>query len=730
MGERRDVFEFGGFCVDPVRRMLFGADGQPIHLKPKAFNTLLYLVRHPHEVIDKRALLKAVWPNVVVEENNLTQAISQLRHVLGEHPGDNRFILTEPGRGYRFIAPVNQVLDEGQHFEAAARQSDGARRTLEGALTPASTADPSPHTAVLRHGRIRSKVPAAVALAALALLTAGVYFAIGQRNMRSVAVLPFENLNSDTKNSVVVAALHDDILTKLAKVRGLKVIARASVMQYEGPKRNLREIGEQLGTQTALEGTVQHTAGIIRINVRLVDTQTAELLWTESYAIEPTVLDDVFAVQAEIVRGIAATLDIRMQQSELARLARQPTRSSKAYEFFLSGKRYAKGSDLLRDLPAAVLQFERAVEADPDFALALAHLSIENIHMYWTMDHNDARREKAASAVQRALELQPELPEAHLAMAWFHYQGHLDYESALRELEIAEQGLPGDADLLFTRSVIYTRMGKLDQALPSWERAVELDPRNPNLLRQYASVLTRLRDYAKAEQYLDRVIEIAPDAVEAKMQKSVIPWFRDGDAAPLLQAIEGNPLLRPGEALLDEWLIAIDRRDYDWALSVLAKSDLEVIEDSRQWYKPRSLLLGVTYDLAGQRERAIEQFELARTHLEDVLAQRPGDPRVMFTLAEALAGLEETEAATRLAFQAIEAMPAVMGTSDARELSKDAAIRVLARAGAVDAAVEQLDIYLAGPGFWSIEGLLPNPRLDPLRDEPGFRMLVERYRRQ
>jgi thioredoxin-like negative regulator of GroEL len=138
----------------------------------------------------------------------------------------------------------------------------------------------------------------------------------------------------------------------------------------------------------------------------------------------------------------------------------------------------------------------------------------------------------------------------------------------------------------------------------------------------------------------------------------------------------------------------------------------------------------VTYDLAGQRALAIEQFELARAQLEDVLAQRPEDPRVMFTLAEALAGLEQAEAATRLVLQAIEAMPAVVGASDAAEFRKDGAIRVLARAGAVDAAVEQLDIYLAGPGFWSIEGLLPSPRLDPLRGDPRFTMLVEKYRRQ
>lgn len=730
MGERRVVFEFGGFRVDPVRRMLFGPDGQPLHLKPKTFNTLLYLVKRPQEVIDKRDLLNSVWPNVIVEENSLTHAISQLRHVLGEHPGDHRFIVTEPGRGYRFVAPVNEVPDIERSHAATLRRSGGSKERSESTLAADDLVPPTSPGGTRRRHRTHTRVVAAIALAVLVALAVGVYFGVGQRDVRSIAVLPFENLNADTEDPVVVAALHDDILTQLAKLRGLKVIARASVMHFEGPNRNLREIGEQLGTATALEGTVQRTAGILRMNVRLVDTRTAELLWTESYALEPAILEDVFAVQAEIVKNVAATLDIRMQQSELARLGRQPTRSSKAYEFFLSGKRYAKGSDLLRDLPAAVRQFERAVEEDPDFALAFAHLAIENIHMYWTMDHNVARREKAASAVQRALELQPELPEAHLAMAWFHYQGYLDYDAALRELEIAEQGLPGDADLLFTRSVIFTRMGKPEQALPSWERAVELDPRNPNLLRQFASALSRLRNYAMAEHYLDRIIEIAPDAVEARIEKSVIPWHRDGDATMYLQAIEGNPLLRPGQALLGEWSYAIEARDYERALNALARTDTEVIQDSRLRYKPRALLYGVTYDLAGQRALAIEQFELARAHLEDVLAMRDGDPRVMFTLAEALAGLEHAEAATRLALSAIEAMPAVVGASDAREFHLDAAMCVLARVGAIDAALEQLEIYLAGPGFWSIEGLVANPRLDPLRGDPRFTMLVEKYRRR
>ncbi len=664
------VFEFGGFRVDPVRRILFGTDGQSVHLKPKAFNTLLYLVERPHVVIDKGALLKAVWPNVVVEENNLTQAISQLRHALGEHPGEHRYILTEPGRGYRFIAPVNRVFEGSQPIEAAALQSDGANVVPENSSDTASTPDPTTQPVARGAGRLRTKLFAGVSLAALVALAAVVFVAIGQRDLRSIAVLPFENLSTEARDAAVAEGLQDDILTELAKISGLKVIARASVMRYQGPDRNLREVGEQLGIATALEGTVQRTAGNLRVNLRLVDTGTAKLLWSESYEFEPTVLEKVFAIQTDIAKSVATALGVSMTTSELAQIGWRPTRNSEAYEFFLSGRRYAKGGDLLRDLPASVRQFEHAVEVDPDFALAFAHLSIENIHMYWTMDHDDARRQKAASAVRRALELQPALPEVHLAMAWFRYQGQLDFDAALRELSIAEKGLPGDADLLFARSVIYTRMGKLGQALPNWERAVQLDPRNPNLLRQYASVQTRLRHYAIAEHYLARVIEVAPDAVEARIEKAAIPWLRDGDSSPYLQAIKSNPLLRPGEAVWGEWNVAIEARDFETALRVLAEADAEVIQDSRLAYKPRALLYGVTYDLAGQLEPATEQFELARTHLEDVLAHRPGDPRIMLTLAEALAGLGQAEAATDLALQAIEAMPAVVGSLDMRSSAR------------------------------------------------------------
>lgn len=180
MDEQQIVFEFGGFRVDPVRRMLYGVDGRPIHLKPKAFNTLLHLVKHPHELVERQALLKAVWPNVVVDENSLSQVISQLRHALGEHPEDHRYIVTEPGRGYRFVAPISRVVDGGPPFEAAPRPGGGSEGSPKHPRSPAATAYSTTQTITHKNIRIGWRLLTAVAMAALVLLAAAVFVAIGR----------------------------------------------------------------------------------------------------------------------------------------------------------------------------------------------------------------------------------------------------------------------------------------------------------------------------------------------------------------------------------------------------------------------------------------------------------------------------------------------------------------------------------------------------------------------
>ena len=276
-----------------------------------------------------------------------------------------------------------------------------------------------------------------------------------------------------------------------------------------------------------------------------------------------------------------------------------PTQSTRAYDFYVSGKRYQWSDDNSTDTPLAVQQYERAVEEDPEFALAWARLSMAHIDMYWfAIDRTEERRNMSRSAVERALEIQRDLSEAHLAMAWYHYHGYRDYEEALRELAIAEQGLPGDAELIFARALIHRRQGEWERALTGMAQALELDPRNVEVLLDHGFTYRALRDYAQAERQVDRALAITPDALDAYIFKAQIALLRDGDVSPLKAAAENPPFALGHERGPLGWTAAVYERDYDMALSYLDRWEID------EYATPEASYYGVTYQLAGESELA------------------------------------------------------------------------------------------------------------------------------
>jgi len=546
---------------------------------------------------------------------------------------------------------------------------------------------------------------------------------------RSIAVLPFDNRSAQSEDEFFVGGIHDDILTQLAKIGALKVISRTSVMEYRDVSRNMREIGEQLGVATILEGGVQRAGDTIRINAQLIDAETDEHLWAEIYDRELTA-ENIFTIQSEIATSIADALEATLSPQEVDRLNEVPTQNTRAYDFFLSGKEYqSRGVDNRTDLPLAVQQYERAVEEDPEFALAWARLAAAHIRIYWAaFDRTDARRRTALSAVERALGLQPDLPEAHYAMARYHYHGYRNYEEALRELAIAEQGMPGDVELIFSRAAIYRRQGQWEQVLTNFDRVIELDPRSVTLLWEYGATYRSLRDYAQAEHYWDQALEIAPDALNPYQQKAQIPLWRDGDVSSIKAAVENAPFDLRDYGHWFRWTAAIYERDYETALTYLDDMENDVF-DAQSRYEPKESWYGVTYLLAGEPELAERRFRTARAQVEEALAADPEDPRLLVALGEVLAGLGEREAAVRAAHRAMDLLPTSFDALAGPTQQLHAIIRVFAPAGAINTAIEELDAYLAAPGVWSIEGLLPDPRLDPIRDDPRFQALVEKYSR-
>ncbi len=412
------AYRFNAFRLDPVRRLLFGADGEPISLKPKVFATLLYLVERAGELVDKQALLEAVWPHVVVEENNLNTAISTLRAVFGETRDSHRFIVTEPGRGYRFVAQV-KTEPTGTTEDLPA--------PVEASSPPRADLAPAPSPAFAQKGQARRpQLPtAAVTIAAACALAAiGVYWVTseGARSVdvaqtmpqpNSIAVLPFDNLSPDPDDAYFAIGLHEAILSQLANMRDLHVIARASVLGYDGTQKPIPIIARELNVETVLDGSVRYADGQVVVTMHLSDGAKNTSLWSDSYKRE---FSTIFTIQNDIALEVARALQAELLPAERERVVRAPTTSLPAYTSYLQAvtrqRRNTREEYLL-----AIADIEQALAHDADFAAAWALAAV--LHAAGTIFDPERSAEhllQGELAARRALDLDPELGSAQGAL--------------------------------------------------------------------------------------------------------------------------------------------------------------------------------------------------------------------------------------------------------------------------------------------------------------------------
>src|SRR6187399_72506 len=327
---------------------------------------------------------------------------------------------------------------------------------------------------------------------------------------KSIAVLPFENLSDEKENAYFADGVQDDVLTNLSKISDLRVISRTSVMQYRGRPTNLREIGKALGVSNILEGSVRRSGNKVRVNVQLIDANTDEHIWANDYDGDVT---DVFALQSDLAREIANALQAKLSPAEKSQMTRKPTENGEAYLAFVEAHDLSCSYEDPAKLKQSEQLYQRAVDLDPKFALALARYSQLESWMVHDGDRSLERRNKARSLAERALQLQPDLPEAHLALGFSYYWGDNDYDAALKEFEIAQRTLPNESEVYLALGAIQRRQGKWTESTANLEKAASLNPKDVWALQNLTFNYQMLRNWDAANKTIDRAIASDPNAL-------------------------------------------------------------------------------------------------------------------------------------------------------------------------------------------------------------------------
>ena len=543
---------------------------------------------------------------------------------------------------------------------------------------------------------------------------------------KSIAVLPFQNLSDEKENAYFADGMQDDILTNLSKIGDLKVISRTSVMSYRGSgTRNAREIGKMLGVATLLEGSVRRIGSRVRVNVQLIDANNDEHIWAEDYDRD---LTDVFAIQTDLAQKIASALRAKLSPNEKARLDRRPTQNPDAYLLFLQAHDYASQREMFRDtsLKAEPL-FEQAIKLDPNFALAFAGLSMVESWLYHTSDPVPARREKARLNADEALRLQPDLPEGHLALGFSYYYGDRNYERALAEFDISKRGLPNESQAYLAIGSIQRRQGKWAESNASLEKAATLDPKNTNVLMNLCYNYMGQRDFEAADKTVDRLIATSPQSFQARGLKGFVALQLKGDLSAAEKVFSSMPSeTDPGLMTLARvWILRL-KRNFPEALQVLHQFRGETLHNTSTAPSPKAFLEGELYLLQGDEAKARTALEHARVVSEELLSAAPEDPARHGQHGVILAALGQKQEAIAEGKRAVELLPESEDAFDGPQMAAPLA-QIYAWTGEFDEAFRLLDHLLVVPNGLTVPMLKLDPTWDPLRKDPRFQALIDKY---
>jgi serine/threonine protein kinase/Flp pilus assembly protein TadD len=545
---------------------------------------------------------------------------------------------------------------------------------------------------------------------------------------KSIAVLPFDNISPNKDDAYFADGVQDEILNNLAKVAQLKVISRTSVMQYRPDvKRDLRQIAAALGVANVLEGTVRRAGNHVRVSTELVDASNDNTIWADSYDRD---LTDIFTIQSEIAQTVASRLSARLSPEERKGIEEKPTTNLEAYDLYLQAKPLVNSAGLMinqkENYSKAISLLEEATRKDPKFALGFCLLSKAHDYLYhYFLDSTPENRQPGDAAVQEALQLRPDLPEAHLAMASHLYICYRDFERASVQIAIAAKNMPNNPDLLHLSALIDQVQGRWDKSIADLERAATLDLRNPDLLDTLARSYFSLRRYPDNERILDRLIEIEPDEPAHRLRKADSAFAERADFG--VRALdEGLPTPMKDDRSLasDRVYYAVCERDFAAAEQILSASRNEELYFDSALVPRQIWALWIEFIRGGHPTS--ERFDDARERLHQKVEANPTDPYLWAALAKTDVALGRTEEGVEEGRRAMAIRPISEDALGGPDIATFVA-QLYVWTSRSNLAFEQLNILIKIPGRSLNYGdLKTNPGWDPLRKDPRFdRLLAE-----
>ena len=594
-------FTFGAFRLDTTRRLLTRAAGEAVPLTPKGFELLLLLVESEGRLLTKADLMNKMWPDSFVEEGNLTQTVSVLRKALGDNPHQHQYIVTVPGQGYQFIAPVREVFAEDEILEKSVL-FDSYPSEIPNAGPPVSSPAPNPPPKPRNPRLLWLAVPLVVLLACGAYWFYPLAKPATLREIKTLAVLPFEDLSAEPTEKYLGVSLADALAGKFSTLKQITVRPTRTVLKYADKRKDIASIGRELQVDAVLDGRIQSAGGRVRVSVQLIRTADNAVLWTGNFDDQFT---NFFAVQDSISQKVVQSLGLQIDEKERERFNRRGTENAEAYQDYLRG-RFFWSKRTGGDFQKAIVQFEQAAQKDPNFALAFAGLAdcYTLMPLYMGIPGGEAFP-KALEYANKALQLDEQLAEVHTTL------GYIKQHSAH----------PAEAEIAFKRAIElnpnyptahhwYSRflrdVNRFDEALVEIKRANELDPTSVVIMINIAQTYKEQGNDDAAVEELKKALSFDPDFTLTHDELARVYLKKGLSAEALLEAQKAvnlsNRSQHPLLITLGEVYIKLGRR----------QEALAIIRELEEKYAAASsYYIASLYAQLGEKEKVFKWLERA-----------------------------------------------------------------------------------------------------------------------